>query len=138
MLVPKKVKHRKWQKGRRRQRGFVSARMTRVNFGQYGLKATTAAWITSRQIEAARRAITHCIKKGGLVWIRIFPDKPVTVKGSQSVMGSGKGVPDHYVAAVRPGAILFEMEGVDRATAERALTLASHKLPVKTKIIEKY
>ncbi|MFH0987833.1 MAG: 50S ribosomal protein L16 [Parcubacteria group bacterium] len=137
MLVPKKVKHRKWHKGRSRKKGLVATRATGLDFGQYGLKAMTASWVDSRQIEAARRAIAHSIKKGGKVWIRIFPDKPVTEKGSQSTMGGGKGSPSYYVAVVRPGTIMFEMEGVTREQAKEALRLASHKLPVTTKFISK-
>jgi large subunit ribosomal protein L16 len=137
MLEPKKLKHRKWQKGRSLNKHLVATRTTNLDFGQFGLKATTEAWITSRQIEAARRALTHCIKRGGRVWIRIFPDKPITTKGTQSVMGSGKGAPDHFVAVVRPGMILFEMEGVTEEMAKEALRLASHKLPVLTRFVTK-
>lgn len=135
MLVPKKVKHRKWQKGRGLNKVKVATRTTNLDFGEFGLKAMTAAWVDSRQIEAARRAMTRHMKRGGRVWIRIFPDKPITAKGSQSVMGSGKGAPDHYVAVVKPGTILFEMDGVTREIANEALNLASYKLPVKTKFI---
>ena len=137
MLVPKKVKHRKWHKGRGLNRDTSASRATSIDFGQYGLKAVTASWVDSRQIEAARRAMTRHIKRGGRVWIRIFPDKPVTAKGSQSVMGSGKGSPDHFVAVVKPGAILFEMDGVSVEVAQEALRLAAFKLPVKTKFIVK-
>lgn len=134
MLIPKKVKHRKWHKGRARNKR-VASRKTTVAFGAYGLKATTGAWVTSRQIESARRAMTRAIKRGGKIWIRIFPNKPVTSKGSEMPMGKGKGAVDHYVSVVRPGTVLFEMAGVDEELARKALTLAAHKLPVKTKII---
>ena len=137
MLTPKKVKHRKWQKGRGRDRDSVATRMVDISFGQYGLKAMTAAWVDSRQIEAARRAITRHIKRGGKVWIRIFPDRPVSSKGSQTTMGGGKGNPDKYVAVVKPGTVMLEMDGVTEEIAKEALRLASHKLPVKTKFIVK-
>ena len=137
MLVPKKFKHRKWHKGRGRNKGLVASRNTEVCFGQFGIKAMTEAWVTSRQIEAARRAITRHVKRGGKVWIRIFPDKPVTAKGSQATMGSGKGAPDHYVAVVRPGTVIFEIAGIDRELAQESMRLAGHKLPVKTKFVEK-
>ncbi|KKR08532.1 MAG: 50S ribosomal protein L16 [Parcubacteria group bacterium GW2011_GWC2_39_14] len=137
MLTPKKVKHRKWQKGRGRDRESVATRMVDISFGQYGLKAITAGWIDSRQIEASRRAITRHIKRGGKVWIRIFPDRPVSSKGSQTTMGGGKGNPDKYVAVVKPGTIMFEMDGVAEDIAKEALRLASHKLPVKTRFIAK-
>lgn len=134
MLIPKKVKHRKWQQGR--VRGRASSK-TKLDFGSYGLKALSGSWISSRQIEAARRAITHFIQKGGKLWIRIFPDKPITLRGSEIPMGGGKGSVDHYVAVVKPGMILFEMDGVDKETAKEALRLASYKLSVKTKFITK-
>lgn len=137
MLTPKKVKHRKWQKGRGRDRESVATRMVDISFGQYGLKAMTAAWIDSRQIEAARRAITRHIKRGGKVWIRIFPDRPVSSKGSQTTMGGGKGNPDKYVAVVKPGTVMIEMDGVTEEIAKEGLRLAAHKLPVKTKFIVK-
>ena len=137
MLIPKKVKHRKWQKGRSRNKGTAS-RSLEVSFGDYGLKALTHSWINSRQIEAARRAMTRYIKRTGKVWIRIFPDKPVTAKGEQSVMGSGKGALDYYVVVVKPGTVMFEMGGVDQETATEALRLAGHKLPVKSKIVPKH
>jgi large subunit ribosomal protein L16 len=132
MLSPRKVKHRKCQKGV--IRGKASAG-TRVNFGKYGLKALGNCWMTSRQIEAARRAMTRFIKRGGKIWIRVFPDKPVTQKGEQSTMGSGKGAVDHYVAVIKPGMILFEMDGVAEDKAREAFRLASHKLPIKTSFI---
>lgn len=134
MLMPKKVKYRKMQRGRTHGK---ATRKTSLNFGSYGLKALTQTWMTSRQIEAARRAMTRFIQRGGKVWIRVFPDKPITIKGSEIRMGGGKGPVDHYVAVVRPGTILFEMDGVSRDIAEKAMTLASHKLPVRTRFIEK-
>jgi len=136
MLMPKKVKHRKWQKGRGRNRRVATSRLT-VAFGEYGLKATSSSWVSSRQIEAARRAITNCTKRGGKVWIRIFPDRPVTNHGNESVMGSGKGAVDHYVASIKPGTVMFEIAGVSEAEAKEAMRLAGHKLPVRTKIIKK-
>ena len=137
MLVPRKEKHRKWHKGRGRNKGLLATRITKVVFGQYGLKATTASWVSSRQIEAARRAITRHVKRGGKVWIRIFPDKPVTEKGSQAVMGSGKGAPAYHVAVVRPGTVMFELAGMNEEVSREALRLAGHKLPVKTKVVTK-
>jgi len=134
MLQPRKVKHRKWQKGR--SRGYET-RGTELNFGAYGLKALEARWISSRQIEAARRAITHYIQRGGKIWIRIFPDKPITKKPPEVTLGGGKGSVDHYVASVRPGRILFEMDGVSEGIAQEALRLAAHKLPVKTKFVKR-
>jgi len=134
MLSPKKVKHRKWQKGT--LRGNASSG-TEISFGKYGLKAMGISWLTARQIEASRRAMTRFIKRGGKIWIRVFPDKPVTQKGEQSTMGSGKGAVDHYVAVIKPGRIIFEMDGVDEAKAREAMRLASHKLPIKTLFIVK-
>jgi large subunit ribosomal protein L16 len=136
MLIPKKTKHRKWHKGRHRNLGQAT-RLLDLSFGKFGLKATSHKWVSSRQIEAARRVISRYIKRGGKIWIRVFPDKPVTRKGEQSVMGSGKGSVEHYVAVVKPGMMLFEMDGVDEKTATEALRLAAHKLPVQTKIITK-
>ncbi|MFH1172987.1 MAG: 50S ribosomal protein L16 [bacterium] len=136
MLAPKKVKHRKWHKGRKRAHGQAT-RKVELAFGQYGLKATTRSWVSSRQLEAARRAMTRSIKRGGKIWIRIFPDKPVTSKSGEVPMGSGKGAVDHYVAIVKPGMIIFEISGVDRPTAEEAMKLAGYKLPVRTKFIAK-
>ena len=136
MLSPRKVKHRKWHKGRRRNLG-TSATRNELNFGSYGLKAVSYAWITARQIEATRRALTHYLKRGGKIWIRVFPDKPVTKKGAEVPMGGGKGAPDHFVAVVKPGTILFEMEGVPLDKAREAMRLASFKLPVKTKFLSK-
>lgn len=132
MLSPRKVKHRKWHKGR--LKGKATAR-NQVNFGTYGLKALGNSWVTARQIESSRRAMTRFVKRGGKIWIRIFPDKPITRKGEQSTMGSGKGSVDHYVAVVKPGMILFEMEGVPEDQAKEAMRLAAHKLPVKTSFI---
>ena len=132
MLMPKRVKHRKVQRGRR---AGLAKGGTAVSFGEYGLMAEEVCWLTSRQIEAARRAMTHHIKRGGRVWIRVFPDKPVTKKPAEVRMGSGKGAPDHWVAVVKPGRILFEMAGVDHESAVEAMRLASHKLPVATRVV---
>jgi len=137
MLLPKKVKHRKWHKGRGRKKQMKAKGSSEVSFGEYGLKATTGAWIDSRQIEAARRAITRHIKRGGKVWIRIFPDKPVTSKGSQATMGGGKGAPEKFVAVVRPGTVIFEISGVSYELAKESMRLAAHKLPVKSKFVTK-
>lgn len=134
MLQPKKVKHRKWFKGRSRG---IERRGTDLAFGSFGLKALEAHWLTARQIEAARRAITHHIQRGGKVWIRVFPDKPVTRKPAEVTLGGGKGAVDHYVFPVRPGRILFEMDGVAADVALEALRRAAHKLPVKTSIVRK-
>lgn len=132
MLQPKRVKFRKAHRGHRR--GQANAGNT-VAFGEFGLQAMGAAWIDSRQIEAARRAITHELKRGGKVWIRIFPDKPVTKKPAETRMGSGKGAPDHWVAVVKPGRMLFEIAGVREELAREAMRLASHKLPIPTKFV---
>lgn len=134
MLFPKKVKHRKWHKGR--VRGNASKGVSLV-FGAYGLKSLQPIWLTARQIEAARRAMTRYVQRGGKIWIRVFPDKPVTVKGNEIRMGGGKGSVDHYVAAIQPGSMLFEMDGVTESTAREAMRLASHKLPVKTAFVKK-
>lgn len=134
MLQPKKVKHRKWQKGSLRG---IERRGTELAFGSYGLKALESRWVSARQIEAARRAMTRYIQRGGKVWIRIFPDKPVTKKPPEVTLGGGKGSVDHYVASVKPGRILFEMDGVSREIAEEAMRLASHKLPVKSKFVKR-
>jgi large subunit ribosomal protein L16 len=136
MLLPKKVQHRKWHKGRRRQKG-VATRNNTVAFGEFGLKCEDYGWITSRQIEAVRRILTRYVKRGGKIWIRIFPDKPVTKKGDQSTMGGGKGAPDHYVAVVKPGTMLFEMGGITRVSAKEAIEYAQYKLGVKTRFVEK-
>jgi large subunit ribosomal protein L16 len=135
MLMPKKVKHRKIQRGGE-IRG-VASRGDKVSFGAYGLKAMTGGLISSRQIEAARRAITRHIQRGGKVWIRIFPDKPMTKKGDETPMGKGKGSVDHFVAKIRPGRMLFEMDGVPRDVAQKAMQLAAYKLPVRTKFSER-
>lgn len=132
MLLPKRVKHRKVQRGRRKVKAF---RGSQVAFGAYGLKALEPAWITNRQIEAARIAINRHLKRDGKVWIRIFPDKPFTKKPLEVRMGSGKGNPEGWVAVVKPGRILFEVDGVSKEAALEALRLASHKLPIKTKIV---
>jgi large subunit ribosomal protein L16 len=134
MEQPKRVKYRKAQRGRRR--GQAHAGNT-ISFGEYGLQAMESAWLTSAQIEAARRAITRHIRRGGQVWIRIFPDKPVTKKPAETRMGSGKGLPDHWVAVVRAGNILFEMSGVGDTVAKEAIRLAAHKLPLRTRFIIK-
>ncbi len=131
-LMPKKVKYRKQHRGRMKGKAW---RGNSLAFGDYGLKALECAWITDRQIEAARIAITRFIKRGGKLWIRIFPDKPITKKPAESRMGKGKGSPEGWVAVVRPGRVLFEMEGVPRDRAEEAMRLAAHKLPIATKFI---
>lgn len=136
MLLPKKTKHRKWHKGRKRFTG-VETRGTKLSFGNFGLKADGRAWIDSRQIEAARRVITRTIQRGGKVWIRIFPDKPITKKGAEVGMGGGKGSVDKYVAPVKPGRVLFEMDGVTEEKAREALIKAAHKLPLKVKFIKR-
>lgn len=133
MLIPKRVKHRKWQRGRSRG---VATRGADLAFGSFGLKSLDSRWIDSRQIEAARRAMTRYIQRGGKIWIRIFPDKPITKKPPEVTMGSGKGAVDHYVFPVRKGRILFEMDGVSEETAREAMRLAAHKLPVMTKFIK--
>lgn len=134
MLLPKKVKHRKHHKGRSRN-VLRATTKTVVSFGSVGLKAITGGWLTSRQIEASRRVISRHLKRGGKMWIRIFPDKPITFHGNENTMGSGKGAVDHYVAVVRPGTVLFEVDGVASEAATEALRSAAHKLPVKTKIV---
>ncbi len=134
MLMPKKVKFRKQQRGRMRGMAY---RGSSVDFGEYGLKAMTCGYITNRQLEAARIAMTRYIKRGGKVWIRIFPDKPVTKKPAEVRMGSGKGAPDGWVCVIRPGKILFEMEGVPLETAQEAFRLAAMKLPLKTKLVQR-
>ena len=132
MQQPKRVKFRKVQKGRRRGKANTG---NTINFGDFALQAQDSAWLTARQIEAARRAITRHIRRGGNVWIRVFPDKPITKKAAETRMGSGKGAPDHWVAVVKPGRILFEMTGVSEAVAKEAMRLASHKLPIPTKFL---
>ena len=136
MLIPKKVLHRKWHKGRRRGKG-VATRTNFVAFGSYGMKSLSHAWITSRQIESARRVMTRYVRKGGKIWIRIFPDKPVTKKGNEIPMGGGKGAPDHYVVVVKPGTVMFEMGGISEEKAKEAINLAGYKLGVKTKFATK-
>ncbi len=136
MLLPKKVKHRKWHKPRRRDKG-VATRTNSVNFGSFGLSSETHGWVTSRQIEASRRVLTRYVRRGGKIWIRIFPDRPVTKKGNEVPMGGGKGTPDHYVATVKPGTVLFEMEGVPEDKAKEALILSAYKLPIKAKFVKK-
>ena len=135
MLSPKKVKHRKWHKGR--ARGKKTTRGSYLAFGSYGLKALTDCWLTARQIEAARRAMTRYVQRGGKIWIRIFPDKPVTKKGTEVPMGGGKGSVDHYVFPIRPGRIIFELEGIPEEKAKEAFRKASDKLPIKTKFIKR-
>ena len=132
MLMPRRVKHRKVMRGR--MSGMAKGGHS-VAFGDYGLATQEPAWITSRQIEAARRAMTRSVKRGGKIWIRVFPDKPVTKKPAETRMGSGKGAPDHWVAVVKPGRILFEMAGVGSDEAHEAMRLAAHKLPVQTHVI---
>ncbi len=134
MLMPKKVKFRKMQKGRMHGKAY---RGSEIVFGQFGLKALEPGWITSRQIEAARVAITRHVKRGSKLWIRIFPDKPVTKKPAETRMGKGKGNPEFWVAVVKPGRILYEMAGVPEEVAREALRLASHKLPIQTKIVKR-
>ncbi|MBN1434536.1 50S ribosomal protein L16 [Candidatus Fermentibacterales bacterium] len=134
MLMPKKVKHRKQFTGR--MTGTAS-RGTELNFGDYALKAVQCGWLSSRQIEAARRAMTRHVKRGGKIWIRVFPDKPVTSTPAETRMGKGKGAVDHWVAVVRPGRILFELEGVGTGVAREAMLLASHKLPLRTRFVER-
>jgi large subunit ribosomal protein L16 len=132
MLLPKRVKHRKWRKGRSRG---VETRGTQVSFGNYGLMSMGTKWVTSRQIEAARRVILRYIRKGGKVWVRIFPDKPVTKKGAETPMGGGKGAVDHYVFPIKPGRMIFEMDGIPESEAKEALEKAGRKLSVATKFI---
>jgi len=133
MLLPKRVKHRKQHK---RRRAGIATRGATIAFGQFGLQAIEDCWMTNRQIEAARRAMTRHVKRGGQIWIRIFPDKPVTKKPAETRMGSGKGNPEGWVAVIKPGRILFEMGGVDHATAKEAMKLAAAKLPIKTRFVE--
>src|SRR5579864_5061022 len=132
MLLPKKTKFRKYQRGRRR--GFAKGQTT-VQFGDFGLKSLETGWVTNRQIEAARIAMTRKIKRGGKVWINVFPDKPVTQKPAETRMGSGKGSPEHWVAVVKPGRVLFELSGVTEPIAREAMRLAIHKLPIKARFI---
>jgi large subunit ribosomal protein L16 len=136
MLIPKKVKHRKWQKGRSRGR-TVETRGLSLAYGEYGLKALEPARLSSRQIEAARKVITGQMHRRGRLWIRVFPDKPITKRPPETTMGGGKGSVDHYVALVRPGRIVFEVDGVEAEVAKGALRIAGHKLPFKSRIITK-
>ena len=134
MLMPKKVKHRKQMKGRMTG---VANRGADISFGEYGLKTLEPGWITDRQIEAARIAMTRHVKRGGKIWIRMFPDKPITKKPAETRMGKGKGAPDHWVAVVKPGRILYEIEGVSEEMAREAMRLAAQKLPVKCKFVSR-
>ena len=134
MLMPTKVKFRKQMRGRRRGKAF---RGSSVSFGDYGLRVLEPGWITSRQIEAARIAMTRFVKRGGEIWIRIFPSKPITKKPAETRMGKGKGAPEDWVAVVRPGKVLYEMEGVTEEVAQQAMRLASHKLPLRTKFVRR-
>src|ERR671938_433576 len=134
MMMPKKVKYRKQQRGRMTGKAW---RGSSISFGDFGLKALECGWVTDRQIEAARVAMTRSIKRGGKVWIRLFPDKPITKKPAETRMGKGKGAPEQWVAVVRPGKILFEIEGVDETTAREAMRLAAQKLPIKTKFVSR-
>ena len=134
MLMPKKVKFRKQQRGRMAGKAW---RGSSIAFGDVGLKAMSCGWVTDRQIEAARVAMTRSIKRGGKVWIRLFPDKPITKKPAETRMGKGKGAPEQWVAVIRPGKVLFEMEGVDATTAKQAMSLAADKLPIRTKLVSR-
>lgn len=134
MLAPRKLKHRKAFRGKRDGYSFRGAE---ISFGHFGIKALECGWITARQIESARRAMTRYIKRGGQVWIRIFPDKPVTQLPAEVTMGGGKGAPSHFVAVIKPGRVMFEMAGVPEEVAREAMRLAMHKLPIKTKFIMK-
>ena len=134
MLMPKRVKHRRVQRGRLTG---VASRGNKVSHGEYGLQATEPAWITSNQIEAARIAMTRYVKRGGQVWIKIFPDKPITEKPAETRMGSGKGSPEYWVAVVKPGRVMFEIDGVSEEMAREAMRLAANKLPIKCKFIKK-
>ena len=135
MLMPKKVKYRRRQKGRMKGKALAGST---IDFGQYGLKALEPGWITNRQIEAARIAMTRHTKRGGKLWIRIFPDKPITKKPAETRMGKGKGSPEGWVAVVKPGRILYEMEGVPAELAREAMRLAAHKLPIRTKFVTRF
>jgi len=134
MLMPKRVKYRKQQRGKRRGK---SARGCEIDFGEFGLKALEPAWLTDKQIEAARVALTRHLKRGGKIWIRVFPDKPVTIKPAETRMGKGKGNPEYWAAVVKPGRILFELEGVTPEIAKEALKLAAHKLSIKTRMVSR-
>ncbi len=132
MLMPSRVKHRKTMRGRNRG---TATRGTEVSFGEFGLQALEPIWLDSRQIEAARRVITRSVRRGGKVWIRVFPDKPVTKKPAETRMGKGKGAPDHFVAVIKPGHIIFELAGVPEEMAKEAMRLAAYKLPIKTRFL---
>ncbi|MFW6266086.1 MAG: 50S ribosomal protein L16 [Halanaerobiales bacterium] len=134
MLVPKRVKHRKQQRGRMKGKAVSG---TKITFGEFGLQALEPAWITNRQIEAARIALTRYIKRGGKVWVKIFPDKPVTAKPAETRMGSGKGAVEKWVAVVKPGRIMFEVAGISEEMAREAMRLAAHKMPIKTKFVKR-
>ena len=134
MLMPKRVKYRKQQRGRMRGKAY---RGSTVAFGEYGLQALEPAWITNRQIEAARVAITRSIKRGGKMWIRIFPDKPVTKKPAETRMGKGKGAPEFWVASIRPGRVMFELEGISKEAAKAAMRLGASKLPIRVRFVER-
>ncbi len=136
MLIPKKVKHRKWQKGRSRKRTKETRGIT-LSFGSFGLQSLENAWINSRQIEAARKTISHFTKRGGKIWLRIFPDKPITKRPPETTMGGGKGSVEYYVFPVRVGRIIFEIDGVPEEMAREAFRRAGHKLPVKTRVVSK-
>jgi large subunit ribosomal protein L16 len=134
MLMPKRVIYRRVHRGRMRG---IASRGAEVHFGEFGLQALEPCWMTSRQLEAARRAMVRYVKRGGKIWIRVFPDKPVSKKPAETRMGGGKGAPDHWVAVVKPGRVLFEIAGVDEVMAREAMRLASHKLPIKTQFIKR-
>jgi large subunit ribosomal protein L16 len=135
MLMPKRVKYRKQQRGRMRGKAY---RGSAVTFGEWGLQALEPAWVTNRQIEAARVAITRSIKRGGKMWIRVFPDKPVTKKPAETRMGKGKGSPEFWVAVIKPGRVMFELEGISRALAQEAMKLGASKLPIRTRFVERH
>jgi large subunit ribosomal protein L16 len=135
MLMPKRVKYRKQQRGRMNGKAY---RGSSVTFGEYGLQSLDPAWVTNRQLEAARVAITRSIKRGGKVWIRVFPDKPVTKKPAETRMGKGKGAPEFWVAVIKPGRVLFELEGISKTSAKEAMRLGASKLPIRTRFIERH
>ena len=135
MLMPKRVKYRKQQRGRMRGKSY---RGSAVTFGEYGLQALEPAWVTNRQLEAARVAITRSIKRGGKIWIRVFPDKPVTKKPAETRMGKGKGAPESWVAVIKPGRVMFELEGISKNLAQEAMKLGASKLPIRTRFVERH
>jgi len=135
MLMPKRVKYRKQQRGRMRGKAYRGGSVT---FGEFGLQAMEPAWITNRQLEAARVAITRSIKRGGKVWIRVFPDKPVTKKPAETRMGKGKGAPEFWVAVIKPGRVMFELEGISKTAAQAAMQLGASKLPIRTRFVERH